>query len=272
MMYLLKKIFIIFAKINLYFFEKSTKKVSLTQQDLLKSILKSYSITDFGKDHNISAKMVYDEFSQTVPIQNYESLEKYIIKQKSGLKRSLTEKKVKVWEKTSGSSGKSKFIPYTSEIFKVFGKVIFLWVSDLLVNGPKFKTGKVFFSLSPQFSSEELSVDNHSLSDDSEYLPFWMRLFFSKYFVMPKGLKNLQDPKSFKLVLMSHLIATRDLETIFIWSPSYLISLLEFADENKIEIISIISQRKYKYKNYTYNFPDADIEFIKAKWGRWEEL
>ena len=55
-----------------------------TQENQFKQILNKGSKTLFGKDHNFDKIKNYEDFKQSVPIRDYESLKSYVELIKSG--------------------------------------------------------------------------------------------------------------------------------------------------------------------------------------------
>lgn len=86
------------------------------QREWFEKILKSGSSTSFGKDHNFSSVSTISQFQKTAPLLDYDKIEPYIDRIRSGEDNVLWNSKIKWFAKSSGtSSSKSKFIPITSE-------------------------------------------------------------------------------------------------------------------------------------------------------------
>ncbi len=67
---------------------KGIKKGMVTaaqdQENILKDLLKTGRITDFGKEHGFNNVQAYEEFKNAVPIRDYEQFKGYIDKIKGG--------------------------------------------------------------------------------------------------------------------------------------------------------------------------------------------
>ena len=84
------------------------------QRDILLALIAQNKNCLFGKEHQFETLQNYNDFSQKVPLQNYESLASYITKMQAGKQNILTSNSVKWFAKSSGTSNaKSKFIPIT---------------------------------------------------------------------------------------------------------------------------------------------------------------
>lgn len=89
---------------------------AVQDQDLiLKELLKTGKLTEFGKDHHLEAINSHDEFTGAVPIREYEAFKPYIDKIKEGKHNILWKGKPIYFAKTSGTTSGIKYIPITKE-------------------------------------------------------------------------------------------------------------------------------------------------------------
>ena len=221
-------------------FEKDLDDPKSAQKRVLREIVQLMSSTEYGKKLQLKATDDVQTYRAKVPLVTYEDLTPWIDRQKVSHEKIIAPESVKLFEKTSGSSGGSKFIPYTPSLLRSFNQLMMLWLYDLLKNGPQLKSGKTFFSLSPPFQDERETANGIplSLDDDSEYLSPLMRFFFGSRFILPKGLKKIRDPFQYKRVLAAHLLIEKDLEILFVWNPTYLSALLDFIKTNRQILIN----------------------------------
>lgn len=101
-----------------YIYNKVRKGATTALQDqdaILKSLLKTGKTTEFGKDHRLGEVNQYAEFSQAVPIRDYEAFRPYIDKIKEGKHNILWKGKPIYFAKTSGTTSGVKYIPITKE-------------------------------------------------------------------------------------------------------------------------------------------------------------
>ena len=84
-----------------------------TQQKVFRSLLKQAVNTQFGKDHGFSEIQTYEDFTQRVPIRDYEALRPYADKMVAGESNILWPGKPLYYAKTSGTTSGSKYIPLT---------------------------------------------------------------------------------------------------------------------------------------------------------------
>ena len=101
-----------------YIYNK-TQKSALTaladQDEILKNLLKIGKSTEFGKDHHLIDVNSHQNFSQAVPIRDYEQMKPYIEQIKEGKHNVLWKGKPIYLAKTSGTTSGVKYIPITKE-------------------------------------------------------------------------------------------------------------------------------------------------------------
>ena len=86
------------------------------QNAILKNHLKIASKTLFGEQHLFDKIKNYDDFTEKVPIRNYNELQPYINLIKKGKNDIIWPKKTKWFAKSSGTTlSRSKFIPITKD-------------------------------------------------------------------------------------------------------------------------------------------------------------
>ena len=188
-------------------FERALLNPEMAQKAVQKEIFFRFIESEYGKDIGINS---LEDWAK-IPLVNYEDIKQWI---EPGKNQLLTSEKIIFYEKTSGTRSKAKLIPYTNSLRKSFNHMFCIWAEDLLKNGPKFTTGKIYFCISPQ------------LEDDSEYLDSWLRVLLSPFIIfLPKKFKTVEE---FKETLCIKLIETEKLAIISIWSPSFLKIHLEY--------------------------------------------
>jgi len=86
------------------------------QAKVLKELMTKGQNTVYGKLHGMSASHSYHQFSQSLPVVNYDRLKPFIERVMRGEQNVLWSSKISWFAKSSGTaSGKSKFIPVSME-------------------------------------------------------------------------------------------------------------------------------------------------------------
>lgn len=205
---------------------------------------------------------------QDPPIVDYESLRPWIERQRDeGGAISLPEAPL-FWEKTSGSRGPAKYIPYTRALKKSFSRMFAIWAEDLIRRGPAFRTGKLYLSISPDFGAAERTElgAQVGLEDDRDYLEGPLRLALSPFFVAPPGLSQLRDPDAFRRRLALHLLAEPRLEIMSIWNPSFLLVLLELIGAEREALLRDLPPKRARELKEAFALPRPDFARV------WPEL
>ncbi|MDG1849018.1 MAG: GH3 auxin-responsive promoter family protein, partial [Flavobacteriales bacterium] len=86
------------------------------QEDLRQSLVHKSKNTEFGRIYDFNSIKNAKDFSDRVPLNDYNALEPFIKKMRSGERNVLWPTEVKWFAKSSGTtSDKSKFIPVSKE-------------------------------------------------------------------------------------------------------------------------------------------------------------
>jgi len=86
------------------------------QNELLFSLLKFSKDTEYGKKYDFASIKTYKEFSERLPIINYETLQPLIERSRQGEQNIFWPRPIKWFAKSSGTTNaKSKFIPVSNE-------------------------------------------------------------------------------------------------------------------------------------------------------------
>jgi GH3 auxin-responsive promoter len=189
----------------------------------------------------------------------------------------LTSEPILFYEKTSGSRGAAKRIPYTKSLRRSFSQMFCIWAYDLIQHIP-FTTGKVYFCVSPKLLPvADLTIDrinhdppksplkrgtlnlphvppflrgargdhdlrdnrpNNALQTDADYLDRWLTLILSPFLVTLPDAHRPQSPEEFKHKLAIRLLQAETLEIISIWNPSFLKVILDYISANRSRLQS----------------------------------
>jgi hypothetical protein len=182
--------------------------------------------SDYGRHLGVRTP---DDFAALVPVVDYETLQPWLDRQRAREGAVLTDERVLFYEKTSGSSGAAKYIPYTASLRRSFSRMFAVWAADLLAIGPPFQSGKLYMSVSPSFAHEPPAERGVAvgMTDDREYLDGWLRRMVSPFVVYDAEAARARDVETFKRRTAELLVGSRDLEIMSVWSPSFLKVLLD---------------------------------------------
>ena len=86
-----------------------------TQRNVFEDLIRQAKNTQFGIDHHFDQIKTFEDFSNNVPVRDYEDLKPYIDKVVKGEKNILWKGKPLYFAKTSGTTSGAKYIPLTKE-------------------------------------------------------------------------------------------------------------------------------------------------------------
>lgn len=221
------------------------KNPERTIEKTFRGVLRELSSSKYGQLHKIKTNSSFKDFSSNLPVISYEDISSYIMDSSFGKPSYLTSSKIKGYEQTSGSSSSRKIIPYTQAGLKQFQKYFSIYIYDTLKYRPKLKSFKTFYSISPPPIKGIKDVEGFkTFQNDEDYLGFFGKNLIRKYSAIPSSICRVDNFKEFKIRLAIYLLNAKNLEICFIWSPSYLISLLEFIKDYRLEILEYLNSWK----------------------------
>ena len=222
-------------------FHQALQDPQTAQKQVQKEIFQRLAASEYGKSVGVRSL----EDWQKIPIVNYTDLELWIERQKQSQQALLTSESILFYEKTSGSRGAAKWIPYTRSLRRSFSRMFCVWAHDLITNGPKFSTGQVYFCISPQLTqpTQTEAGIQVGLENDAEYLDGWLQWILRTFLVAPADLSRLRDPEAFKEQLCLALLQAEKLEIISIWSPSFLTVHLDYIQQHRQKLCDQLRDR-----------------------------
>ena len=105
------------------------------QEELRQSLVDKAKNTDFGITYDFNSIKNQKDFHERIPLHQYEDLEPYIYRMRSGEQNVLWPSKIKWFAKSSGTTNsKSKFIPVSNDAIKiVITKVVKIYCLSIVI-------------------------------------------------------------------------------------------------------------------------------------------
>ena len=189
----------------------------------LNALLARNAGCDYLRSHG--APGTAEEFRATVPVTDYETLRPWMGEIAAGRADVLFAGRPVAFELTGGSGGGAKLIPYSAEGLADFRRSILPWLHALV---QRFDfSGSAYFSISPATRAPGRIGDIPVGLPDGAYLGDAAAAVLSEVTAVPLNIAGLQDVGRWRRATQRHLRAARDLEFISVWSPTFLLRLLD---------------------------------------------
>ena len=176
--------------------------------------------TDYGRRFGVSRDWSYEEFAAEIPPADYEDLQPFL-----AYSGGLLNERVRVWEPTGGSTGGSKWIPWTASLQAEFRRAVAAWIGQMFWDRPALKIGRGYWQFTPKASLERpdwLGDAAAGFESDGEYLGRLGRLLENWITIRPGA-----NPGDFWPAVTQAVRTSPDLALISCWSPSFLLLLRE---------------------------------------------
>jgi len=218
----------------------STGDLQSRQQQWLFDCLKFNSHTEYGKQYRFNELTSVRAYQATTPIVSYPEISNYIDKIKDGSADILFAGHAVAFERTSGSTQAQKMIPYSPRGLNDFRKAILPWLANL-VERFQIESGSAYWAISPAIRQPEVTQGGVPVGlSDAAYLGEDLIPFFMSTSAVPHWVGTLSDMRDWQLVTLYHLLCNRELVLISVWSPTFLLSLLNGLVERRAELEKIL--------------------------------
>jgi sterol desaturase/sphingolipid hydroxylase (fatty acid hydroxylase superfamily) len=216
---------------------QATRNPRRYQLRTLEKILKQNEESAFGRDHNFGSIKDYSDFRKNSPICTYEDLIPYIdLDDLNGY--GLTVEKPVLYQVTSGTSGKSKYIPVTPTGMKHIDSQQNLVTLARYMDNPGTFSGKIFAVVSPAIEGYTRSGVPFGSASGLIYqkMPTMSR---SKY-VVPYDVFNIDQYDLKYLLLALFALSDPRVTIVATANPSTMIRILDEINSNADLLLKIL--------------------------------
>lgn len=223
-------------------FMAALDRVEETQKRYLFRLVRTNADTRFGKYHHFDEISSPEDYRQSVPVSKYEDYLLYLQAVAAGESGVLTTDTVELFQPTSGTISASKLVPYTRTLKAEFQRAIGPWVAHLFDRKPGLLRGSAYWSISPPVRQPGTHGRVRvGFDDDAEYLGFLGKRLFAQVCPVPPDVVTSPDMETFFRRTLLCLIMAEDLALISVWSPTFLLVLLDKLIEYRDEILYQLS-------------------------------
>lgn len=205
---------------------------------LLRFLAKNRS-SSYGRLHDYDRIDSIRQFQDRVPIVDYEVLRPWVDRIADGEPNVLTTAPVQIFERSSGTTGGDKLVPYTSALLYEFNAAVNPWLYDLYAQYPSLHGTTSYWSVSPASREEKRTRSGIPVGfdDDTAYFGTLERIALARMMAVPGTVARIPDLDEWRFETAAHLLADRRLGLISVWHPSFLTLLMEAIDANLEELI-----------------------------------
>jgi hypothetical protein len=207
------------------------------QNEKLKMLLTHFKNSAYGKSVGLGKIQNYTDFKRHIPLSTYENYKSFIEDEMASLTKSH-------FQPTSGSTYEKKWIPYTPLLKSEFDEAVAPWIFDLYQKFPGIKSGKHYWSLS--WIPDELR--NTVSTNDLEVFGFWKKIFMNQIMAAPNEISLVKTSEAAQIATLSYLLSCKDLSMLFVWSPTFALTLMDKIFEHRFELGDILRHGHWEEK------------------------
>jgi hypothetical protein len=211
-------------------FERAARDPRAAQEARLRAVLERARATAFGREHGLTSRArTLADYQDAVPARGWDALAPWLDRVLQGEPGVLTPETPALFEKSSGSTRASKYVPYTPGLLSEFSAATGPWIHDLLSRRPALLGGSAYWSISPSGPRTERTPGGArvGLEDDTEYFPAPVRALLRVLLPVPPEVARLPTIEACRYATLRHLAADERLGLMSVWSPSFLLLLLD---------------------------------------------
>lgn len=197
------------------------------QRALLAAILAENRDCPFGQAHGFAEIADLEQYRARVPIRS-DVAQEIAATAADGVPR-LTAEPPLAFERTGGSAGGAKLVSYNAALLGSFRSATLVWLDGLLARHPAITRGRIYATISPATRAPETTASGVpiGLGSDAAYLGADLAGHFLELLAVPPALGLIADPEEWRKATLAALIEAEDLSFVSLWSPTFLLALVD---------------------------------------------
>jgi hypothetical protein len=209
------------------------------QRALLKRILMRNASTTFGQQHGFASIRDIEDYRRCVPVQRFDDLQPYIESQKLGVS-ALTISPPVYYARTSGTTGRGKFIPMTRDGLRQVSVAQRLLAASLW-RDTDFFGGSILAMASSVVEGRLENGVAYGSSSGSAYRTLFPIL--RGKFAQPKTTFDISDVAAKYQVYALAALARADLTGVAAANPSSILKVCNIIESNSDTLLSVLEKR-----------------------------
>lgn len=205
----------------------------------LRTCLERNAGTVIGRQYGFNRIRSIDEYRQTMPLSGYEDYASWIDRMECGEADVLFSGRAVAFERTGGSTGGSKLIPYSAGSLTDFRRAILPWLAGL-VSAYGLESGCAYWAISPALRAPECTRGGSAVGlPDGAYLGDGALVLFAQLSAVPSSVGEMRNFDEWQLVTLYWLVSRSDLAVISVWSPTFFLMLLDALTRRSDELLTV---------------------------------
>lgn len=206
-----------------------------------------------------------EEFRAQVPVIRYEQIEPFLKLVEDDQPNVLFDGSPVAFERTGGSCGGRKLVPYSDAGLDDFRYNLIPWLSHIVRRHRL--SGSAYFAISPVARKPEFFGRYPVGLPDGAYLGEEAGALLQQRTAVPFEVGGVEDIDQWRRLTLEHLKKAGNLELVSVWSPTFLLRLCDGIDDTRrywprLKVISCWASgpAKHYIDALSRLFPQATIE------------
>ena len=221
-------------------FERALERPEVAQAERLAAVLRAArGSQQAGHVAGFERIRTARDFQDAIPLCTADQLEPDIERIAQGEPAVLTRESVLWFERSGGSSGACKRIPYTAQLLGEFQAALLPWLFDLARSRPRAWAGPGFWSVSPIAQDRDVTPGGIPIGSvgDSAYFPPRLAEQLATTFAVPGEVAHLPDVESCRYVMLRLLLERDNLAFVSAWNPSFMSLMMEDLERHAVRLL-----------------------------------
>jgi len=205
-----------------------------TQQALFDSIIRRNAGTVFGEEHGFRKIRSVVDYRRHVPVRNWAEMIPYVDQVIEGRLDTLTKEEPYFFQRTTGTTGKPKMIPFTRRCQATSSLTHKIWIYKHLLDNPQLLQGKIMAILN---AGVDGYTDRHvAFGSVSGNIFFRMPKEIRRAYSHPYDIYHVMDAQARRYSLLRFAVE-QDCSFVFTGNPSSMLGLFEFGERHADKLI-----------------------------------
>lgn len=229
-------------------FWRAVSRPQESQEKRLSALLRLNAKTLAGQARGADPTWSYDQFAARVPLSTYEDWHELIERQRRDPRQAVLTPSCYRFQPTSGSTARTKWIPYSKPFSRELEAAAMAWIHDLEKNYAGIKRGLHYWSLSWLPDELRSQSGSQNAADDLELLAWPLRTLLRRTMAVPSEVAYLETSADAQFATACYLAAARELSLVSVWSPTFFLRLLEVLTSRRDEVATVLEKGEWTSK------------------------